>query len=418
MGRANTLKLASFLVVVGLVLPASYGHSAENWQLSGFASFGLARLHHDDASFWGIEDEWDSETDTIIGAQIQGQLIDYWSFTAQLIAPGYSFDDRDHPFETQLEWAFVSYQASEHMRIRAGRMRTPFYLFSESLDVGYSYPWVRPPVDIYTLAISPHGTFEGVDIQANYDIWGGEFEWQAYVGSSDGSYTGFTTEAEPAVGLITTYRWDEWTLRSNLSFFNTTIESEFFAPIADGFEQAAAGNDAFDGIAALFSLDDKWINYNGLALQWDKGNWGIVTEAYYIVGSNEGLASDLSGWYISFQYQIDKFLPYVVFGGYDNELKSDIEEKVRATYAVVPAGFDPGLDAMREGALEIESSLNSSQVSYTMGVRYDIYAGVDIKFEYEYLVFPSGRTGEVIFDDPDAAPGHVSITSIVIDMVF
>ncbi len=418
MNGSNTLKLRSLLIIAMFFLCARNGYAVEDWSVSGFASLGIARLHHADGEFWGIEDEWDSEADTILGVQVQGPLADHWLLTAQFIVPGYTYDDRYHPFETQLEWFFLSYQGAGNIRYRAGRMRLPFYFYSESLNVGFSYPWVRPPVDVYTLALSPHGTFEGVDVNLGYDLWDAELEWQIFAGNTEGSFSGFTVKAEPAIGIVTTLRWDEWTLRNNLSFFQTTIDSEPFSLVASGFEQLAQSNPTFEGIAELFSLDEKWMNYNGLALLWDKDNWSIVAETYYIVGSNEGLSSDLTGWYVSFQYQFDKFLPYLVFGGYDNELKSDIESAIQRTYADIPAGFDPALDGLREGGLVIADSLSSSQVSYTAGVRYDLYENMDIKFEYEYLYFPSGRTGEVFFEGIDNPPNHVSITSIVIDVVF
>ena len=45
--------------------------------------------------------------------------------------------------------------------LRAGRLRSPVYMYSESLDVGYSYPWLRLPDEVYSQVQVTN--YEGVD---------------------------------------------------------------------------------------------------------------------------------------------------------------------------------------------------------------------------------------------------------------
>lgn len=42
------------------------------------------------------------------------------------------------------------------------RLRTPQYAHSDALDIGYSYPWVRPPVEMYNL---PLDNYEGFTVR-------------------------------------------------------------------------------------------------------------------------------------------------------------------------------------------------------------------------------------------------------------
>jgi hypothetical protein len=50
-------------------------------------------------------------------------------------------------YEPELTWAFISYAPVPDMKVRAGRLGWDVYMLSDSRNVGYSYLWVRPPVD-------------------------------------------------------------------------------------------------------------------------------------------------------------------------------------------------------------------------------------------------------------------------------
>jgi len=48
-----------------------------------------------------------------------------------------------------LEWAYLTYDINPDWTVQVGRKRLPLYYYSTSQDVGYTYPWVRLPADIY-----------------------------------------------------------------------------------------------------------------------------------------------------------------------------------------------------------------------------------------------------------------------------
>jgi hypothetical protein len=48
-----------------------------------------------------------------------------------------------------LQWAFLSYTPSRSWEIQAGRKRIPLYYYSDFQDIGFSYPWVTPPPELY-----------------------------------------------------------------------------------------------------------------------------------------------------------------------------------------------------------------------------------------------------------------------------
>jgi hypothetical protein len=48
-----------------------------------------------------------------------------------------------------LQWAFLSYTPTRNWEIQAGRKRIPLYYYSDFQDIGFSYPWVTPPPELY-----------------------------------------------------------------------------------------------------------------------------------------------------------------------------------------------------------------------------------------------------------------------------
>lgn len=48
-----------------------------------------------------------------------------------------------------LQWAFLSYTPSRSWEVQLGRKRIPLYYYSDFQDIGFSYPWVTPPPELY-----------------------------------------------------------------------------------------------------------------------------------------------------------------------------------------------------------------------------------------------------------------------------
>lgn len=67
-----------------------------------------------------------------------------------------------------LEWAYLSYIAAENWNVQVGRKPLPIYYYSDFMDVGFAYPWVRPPQDLYGWEVN---NFNGITL-VNTGHWG------------------------------------------------------------------------------------------------------------------------------------------------------------------------------------------------------------------------------------------------------
>jgi hypothetical protein len=385
----------------------------DNFQFSGFASLGMGKIDRDDLVFMDYDDEWGFRNDAILGLQAQADLADRWSATTQVVSRGFSFDDTSD-FEPTLEWLFASYEWSPETRLRFGRMRTPLYLYSDSLEVGYSYPWVRPPVDTYTFLLTALSNFNGVDVSTSVEFEDSDLDIQVFAGASQGKYQEFDLDFYALFGANFKYHWNNLSLRYGLTFAKTDASSQALNPIIDAYNQLAAADPIFTELADSHATEGAWFQYHGLGLQWDHENWSLIAEQYATFGPNEDFANDAYGGYVSVQRQFGKFTPYIALGYYKNIFSDDIETLIDQSEGVIPPGASPALDGLRAIDRKIADDFNEDGRSYTLGLRYEAHSQAAVKVEFEYFDSNALMSGTDLKQKPEGT----LLSTIVIDVVF
>lgn len=156
----------------------------ENIVFSGFFSLRGGRSSADSdyvANFdtvVKVEPEWNMQIGSLFGIQALYTLNDKLSSQVQFVARG------SEDFKVSLELGFVEYRPTESSSFRLGRLRPTIYRLSEYLDVGYAYPWVGPPAEMY--GIFPYSAYQGVD----YRYWTSAGDWDfkinPYIGFNEG----------------------------------------------------------------------------------------------------------------------------------------------------------------------------------------------------------------------------------------
>lgn len=144
------VELKSFrrLMLVGLVSLMVWAHMAQaahDPRINGFATLGVAVGDSKRAYLGAIDDTPNLHHDTKMGLNISSELSDVWSFGSQFVSSG-ARDD----LGLSADWLFVKYQPQNHFSVRFGRQKLGNRLLSEILDVGFAYPWVRPPQEVYS----------------------------------------------------------------------------------------------------------------------------------------------------------------------------------------------------------------------------------------------------------------------------
>ena len=123
------------LLTLSLAAVLASGNIQADTTINGFASIKAGITTGSDERLYGYDDTLDFKNESLIALQIKSDLGDKLSVTAQLLGRG------NNDFDVGFEWAFISYQLADNMTINAGRLRTPFYKYSDFKDVGYAYDW-------------------------------------------------------------------------------------------------------------------------------------------------------------------------------------------------------------------------------------------------------------------------------------
>ena len=101
---------------------------------------------------------WNAANESMVGIQANAHIDDQLSAVVQLDARGLN------GYQASVDWAYVSYNLNNQFTVQAGRKRLPLYMYSDYAYVGYAYPWIRPPVDLYGWEIY---SYDGANLQYN-----------------------------------------------------------------------------------------------------------------------------------------------------------------------------------------------------------------------------------------------------------
>jgi hypothetical protein len=140
------MKKLSVAVAICAALATSYANAEV--RINGFASIVGGKSLEDDRGRYGYDDDISFKNESVFALQISADLQEKLSATAQIVARG------NNDFDAEFEWAYLTYEFNDELQLSAGKMRVPFYRYSDFIDVGYAYRWVRPPESVYSIPFS------------------------------------------------------------------------------------------------------------------------------------------------------------------------------------------------------------------------------------------------------------------------
>ena len=416
-------------VAVALAATSTVQANSSDLNIYGFMSVGAGILDNDNVTIEGFEGEGNFKQDTIIALQVSKQVNDKTTATGQLVSRG--TDD----FETEAAWAFVSYQATEDLTARIGRLRIPFYYYSEFLEVGYAYNWVRLPSDVYSI---PFSSFDGVDFTQRFSIGNLDNSIQVNYGrlTDDMEIYDEVYKADlrniAGISLNSTYGdWGfriagqraEMTLDTQVdkayvaAVQNATIANKNFtdAPsgaTGDALKTAVAALEAaqvdFDGIRRIdqgqtgallvsqqlgldvdaekeFAFKGHTADFYNAAIMYDNGDYSFITEVA-AVDYESGLLIDNRTWLMSVAKRIGSTTTHLTYSN-----ARDI------------------VDSGDVGKLQKALNLQGEDKSVTLGMRYDYDVNTALKVEAQYHdeLVHQGVKGD-----------HAMLYSFAVDVIF
>ncbi len=372
----------------------------ESLKMSGFATIAFSQSDTSYETDSGITDSVAIEPDSVIGLQFDSNISDYTSFTLQLIARG----DNSHAltgksdFEPDVEWAFITLKPADGHRLKLGRMRLPVYMLSETLEVGATYPWVRPPQEVYGQV--PSTQLQGVSYE--YSVYFDD--WEIFVNP----YVSLEFETETLstsgqMGIVANFANDNHIIRASIhEVQNLTIDTQGIGLATIAVDQATVASGAIPGYttgavdatyaaATQAEIDDQYtkvdITLAGLGYQYTNENIFIITEAAYI-GNDSPLVGDVMSGYFTFGMTFGKFQPHLTIARaetIDDDEREEYFEEDLNYLDIIPGAYNPGKIVIQEERFLYSNNLDAQRTSYTAGLKWNYDARSSIKLDVQYL---------------------------------
>lgn len=360
------LRLFRYALLVGLAAISSQTNAVDNIQFDGFVSVGGGWFNGEDhtASYRGYDQDFQSDPVTKFGLQVSAEVNEQITATGQLLAKG------SNDYKVEAEWAYLSYAVNEDWDIRAGRLLSPFFLYSDYINVGYSLPWIEPPKEVYRYDFN---TLEGFDTL--YRTYLGEWDTslQVYYGRLDDTLELSGEEVDMDIrnfsGVNVTFNRDWLTLRAAYNYSKFTIESP--AELADLLAVLPAE------VAAALQLEKETGIFYGLALGIDYQDWLLTSEYTLLDIKDPSIASSDDAWYLMLGRRFDEMTLHMTY----TEQESDPD------YSILDSMPDGPLKA---GARAAIAATKSSAL--TLGLRYDFSTATALKVEATQVEFDHSNT--------------------------
>lgn len=346
-----------------------------SYKLEGFGTLGVSHSSQKLGDYIldstvpkgaGLSQDWFAGNDSRIGIQVSANASSAITGTLQIISE-YTAEANYSPV---VEWANVKYAVKPNLYVRAGRIALPTFLNSDHRKVGYSYPWIHPPLELYRqLAIT---NSDGVDVQYRS-------EYQDGVNALRLLYGGNTIDRPTSVSTSK----DIWGVFDTLELRGMTIHAGYQ-------ERRSQSTNVQTGVTG------NWVKNSDLSVgvSYEWGDWFAMSE--WIQRKS---TSKVNAMYASTGFRIREFTPYVTYS--QNSPGSFV------------AGFaPPSANSMRLA--------NRSQKSHSLGLRWDFRNNADFKLQYDRIKLSETSNG-FLANVPSGVNLHGSsfhVISAVVDFLF
>ncbi|WP_374381378.1 hypothetical protein [Pseudomonas fluvialis] len=317
------------------------------YRLNYFGTVGITHLGGEDQGrSYGVSgqttDSWRGDQLSKFGAQLTYGLTDTLGVTLQATAKPLQDE-----WQANLEWAYLSWQANDQLMVRAGRLRSPVYMYSESLDVGFSYPWLRLPDEVYSQV--QLSNYEGADVVYTLPLSYGSVTFQVAAGQAKNrDYFAYDDLFSIDYG--------------KLFGANVSLATNDYGTFRVGYVEADIST-TIDGMVNAFGTPtylqllelkkDKG-KFTSIGYQYDNGTWLTANEWTTRVTENDNNAS-IDSFYLMGGRRFGDFLAHVTYAQLDEN----------------------------EGR----------QNSWTLGLNYNIAPTVVLKTEYKRVDTSGGYDG-------------------------
>jgi hypothetical protein len=285
-------------------------------------------------------------------------------------------------------------------------MRSPFFQYSDVIDVGLAYPWISPPGQVYKEYM--FSSFEGAKATYHFADERLAYSLEGYWGQFDSVLTlngyQFPTTVDDLKGAVFTIVDDNLSYRVSYHTGFVELDSDFINDVAIPLSQLG-----FDKSAQSLSGRGD-IEFYQAGLTYDGLKYFTIVELIQITGDIP-LVPQATAAYATFGYHFQPVTVHLTIATNNAKTSKPVNE--------IPAGVTPQLDQLLFGYKTIIHSLNYSDVdtdSLTIGLRWDLEANCALKFDL--TTFKSKLPASLIPVESNAKDQRTNLLQVGLEWVF
>lgn len=358
-------RLATRLTAFAAALVLHAGPAAadiESVTFSGFGTLGVVRSDAADLQFVRVGTEAPGSgrlnfgSDSVLGVQGNFGFGNGTEAVVQVLAR----HTPKHDYIPRAALAFISFAPSPEFTLRAGRLRVPAFMLSDSLDVNYAHSWVRPPVEVYTL--NPFADLDGIDLLYRTRIADVDLELHPYFGRSRVNIAHYGHASLSRLrGLNIGLSKGPLTL--HLGYSRARLDLRWGDPEFDRLQHALSTFPQGRLMLAEMQGNGASASFTSAGFHWDDNRWQLIGE--YAVRRTSAFVNSASGWHLTIGRHVGATTPYLRFA------------RNRQSSPIVSRNLSMGLPEIDA----FNASRNNGQRSIGAGLRWDLHPNAAMKVE-------------------------------------
>ncbi|MEI6146770.1 MAG: hypothetical protein WCP66_10160, partial [Methylococcales bacterium] len=303
--------------------------------------------------------------DSKLGLQGRIDFTDKLSLTSQGVSRG-SQNGRPN-----LEWLYASYKLTSDTTVQIGRKRLPLFYFSETQDVGLTYPWVHLPPQIYGWAVT---NYNGINISHTHTLGSWSTTLNAYIGTE--------TAINNPINKIYAKNDridDRWSniMGTELFFSKGWFEGRLMSMTALAQSRTVSGS-CVDTDSCTMDWGQKYrTNMYGFSTVITPHDWVLMTELLYTPTINYDNSFAASA---SVGRHFGKWLPTVTYSVFEQTIKDTTGD-------------------------------NERHSNTSVALRYDLTPSSDVKMQFDHWISYGGTYFPSIY-------GNSNMLTLAYDLVF
>jgi len=353
----------SIAVALAVALAAGAPVASAGVTINGFGQV-IAGTTGDDTDTMperNFNSDVDFKEESLFAVQISADINERVDVVGQLLARGYN------DFDAELAWAYAAIKFDSGWNLKVGRQRTPFYRYSDFLDVGYAHPWVRTPLPVYN---TPWSNMDGLGLSRNRmmgENWFSQFQIQYGEYRGDARFGGIIYDGtlKDFWGLSWDMEYKEW-LSFRAAYF--TAETSLDGTSLDQLSAVLVSS----GLSALASRMDYQQDkgeFRNLGFKAERNAWMLVGE-YTLLTLADSIVSDKKDWYLSGAWRFGNLQPSITVGHRKADPVSEVYAGIPTTSPLFPTIF---------GAVQSDAY---DDRYYGLGLRWDFASNIAFKADY------------------------------------